>query len=55
MIAHRDHRRSYHLLLATTGGRGFQGWLAGHARQVIAWAAIVAGAYMSISGVVRLT
>jgi Na+/phosphate symporter len=32
-----------------------QAWLAGHARQVIAWAAIVAGAYMSISGVVRLT
>jgi hypothetical protein len=24
-----------------------QGWLAGHARQVIAWAAIVAGAYPS--------
>jgi hypothetical protein len=32
-----------------------QGWLAVHARQLIAWAAIVAGAYMAISGVVRLS
>jgi Sap, sulfolipid-1-addressing protein len=32
-----------------------QGWLAVHARQLIAWVAIVAGAYMAISGVVRLS
>jgi hypothetical protein len=32
-----------------------QGWLAVHARQLIAWVAIVAGAYMAISGIVRLS
>jgi hypothetical protein len=32
-----------------------QGWLAVHARQLIAWVAIVAGAYMAITGVVRLS
>jgi len=32
-----------------------QGWLAVHARQLIAWVAIVAGAYMAITGIVRLS
>ncbi len=32
-----------------------QGWLMSHARQLIAWAAVVAGAYMTITGVVRLS
>jgi hypothetical protein len=32
-----------------------QGWLMSHARQIIAWAAIVAGAYMTITGIVRLS
>jgi hypothetical protein len=35
--------------------KSIQGWLAVHARQLIAWVAIVAGAYMAISGVVRLS
>jgi hypothetical protein len=32
-----------------------QVWLGVHARQLIAWVAIVAGAYMAISGIVRLS
>jgi Sap, sulfolipid-1-addressing protein len=32
-----------------------QGWLTVHARQLIAWAAIIAGTYMAVSGVVRLS
>jgi hypothetical protein len=35
--------------------RRAQGWLMSHARQLIAWAAIAAGAYMAISGLVRLS
>jgi hypothetical protein len=31
-----------------------QGWLMSHARLLIAWAAIVAGTYMAITGIVRL-
>jgi Sap, sulfolipid-1-addressing protein len=32
-----------------------QSWLMVHARQLIAWAAIIAGTYMSVSGLVRLS
>jgi hypothetical protein len=32
-----------------------QGWLAGHARQLLAYTAVILGAYMAISGLVLLT
>ena len=35
--------------------KNFQDWLAGHARQLLAYTAVVLGAYMAISGLVLLT
>jgi hypothetical protein len=35
--------------------KNFQDWLAGHARQLLAYTALVLGAYMAISGLVLLT
>jgi uncharacterized membrane protein YedE/YeeE len=35
--------------------KNFQDWLAGHARQLLAYTAMVLGAYMAISGLVLLT
>lgn len=32
-----------------------QGWLSAHARLLIAWAAVIAGTYMTVSGVIRLS
>jgi len=33
----------------------FQDWLLGHARQLIAYTALILGAYLAISGLVRLS
>ena len=33
----------------------FQDWLVGHARQLIAYNALILGAYLAISGLVRLS
>ena len=35
--------------------KNFQDWLAGHARQLLAYTAVILGAYMAISGLVLLT
>ena len=35
--------------------KNFQDWLAGHARQLLAYTAMILGAYMAISGLVLLT
>jgi uncharacterized membrane protein YedE/YeeE len=35
--------------------KNFQGWLAGHARQLLAYTAVILGGYMAISGLVQLT
>jgi hypothetical protein len=35
--------------------KNFQGWLAGHARQLLAYTAMILGGYMAISGLVQLT
>jgi len=33
----------------------FQGWLLGHARQIVAYTALILGAYLTVSGLVRLS
>jgi uncharacterized membrane protein YedE/YeeE len=35
--------------------KNFQDWLADHARQLLAYTAVILGAYMAISGLVLLT